>query len=71
MFPSWSNGSNWAGLDVAWYEKYQAQFTSAWALRWSALDDCPASSSLESGAIDPPHAVCTAELVNVVVTPEA
>jgi hypothetical protein len=72
LFPSWFNVSSFSGLDLSWYETNRAQFTDAWALRRSALDDC--STSLESVANEPVHArhaACAADVVNVAVTPEA
>jgi hypothetical protein len=61
----------WSGLDVAWYETNREQFARAWASRMTALDDCTGRSSLESVANEPLHAACSAEVVNVVVAPEA
>ena len=71
LFPSWFNVSMWSGLDVSWYETNREQFARAWASRMTALDDCTGRSSLESAANEPLHAACSAEVVNVVVTPEA
>ena len=68
LFPSWFNVSKWSALNVSWYETNREQFARAWASRMTALDDCPDRSSLEN---EPLHAACAAELVNIVVTPEA